>query len=117
MLDDMLALIGKLGWIEYIGMQCTSYDRLMIEFLSSSNVNWNGAFRGPEVEISFCMFNVDHRMNLRMFNEFLKFSVVDGAYRDVPSLWRPDPIWNSVTWSKRKAYVDQFGRPRVFDPR
>jgi len=86
MLDDMLHLISKLGWTEYIGMQCTSYDRLMIEFLSSLNVNWDGRFRGHEVEISFHMFNVDHRMNLRIFNDLLKFLVVDGAYRDVPFL-------------------------------
>ena len=62
------------------------------------------------------MFNVDHRMNLRMFNGSLKFPVIDGVYRDVTSLWRPDPIWKSVTCSKRKAYIDQFRRPRFFDP-
>ena len=39
MLDDMLSLMRKLGWMEYIDIQCTSYDRLMIEFLSSLNVN------------------------------------------------------------------------------
>jgi len=59
MLDKMLQFIGKLGWTEYIGMQCTSYDRLMLEFLSSLNANWDGTFRGHEVEISFRMFNVD----------------------------------------------------------
>ena len=59
----------------------------MIEFLSSLNFDWDGTFRGNEIVISFHMFNMDHQMNLRMFNELLKFSVVDGAYRDVPSLW------------------------------
>jgi len=29
MLDDMLTLISRLGWAEYITMQCTSYDRHM----------------------------------------------------------------------------------------
>ena len=67
-------------------MQCTSYDHLMIEFLSSLNVNWDGHFRGQEVKITFRMFNVDHQMSLRMFNELLKLSVADGAYRDVPSM-------------------------------
>ena len=106
MLDDMLALIGKLGWMEYIGMQCTSYECLMIEFLSSHNVNWGGNFRGQEVEITFCMFNVDHRMSLRMFNELLKFLMADRAYRGVPPLWRPELIWISITCSKRKEYID-----------
>ena len=42
------------------------------------------------------MFNIDHGMNLKMFNELLKFSVVDGAYRDVPSLWRPNPFGQAL---------------------
>jgi len=96
-------------------MQCTSYDHHMIEFLSSLNVNWDGTFRGQKVEISICMFNVGHRMSLRMFNELLKFPAVDGAYRDISSLWRPVPIWLSITCSKRKTYTDRFGRPRAFD--
>lgn len=73
MLDDMLTLIGKLEWIEYIGMQCTSYDRLMIDFLNSLNVNWDENLRCQKVEITFRMFNVDHRMSLRLFNELLQF--------------------------------------------
>ena len=32
LLDDMLSLIRNLGWIEHIGMQCTSYDHLILEF-------------------------------------------------------------------------------------
>jgi len=43
MLDDMLHLMRKLGWMEYIGMQYTSYDWLMIEFLSFLNVNTDEA--------------------------------------------------------------------------
>ena len=91
MLNDMLHLICKLGWTEYIDMQRTSYDRFMREFLSSLNVNWDGTFRGREGEISFHMFNVDHRMNLRMFNELLKFPIVNGEYRDVPSFMATRP--------------------------
>ena len=68
-------------------MQCTLYNHLMIEFLNSLNVNWDGTFGGHEVEISFCIFNVDHWMNLRIFNELLKFLVIDRVYRDMPSLW------------------------------
>ena len=56
LLDDMLVLIGRLGWTEYITMQCTSYDRLMIEFLSSLHVDWDGTFDGHEVAIYFRMF-------------------------------------------------------------
>lgn len=98
-------------------MQCTSYGRLMIEFLSSLHVDWDGTFKDHEIAISFRMFNMDHRMNLRMFNELLKFPTVDGTYRDVPLSWRPNPVWTSITWSKQKDYTDQWERPRVFDPR
>ena len=63
------------------------------------------------------MFNIDHLMSLRMFNELWRFPMVDGAHRDVPSLWRPDPIWLSITCSKRKEYTDRWGRHRVFNSR
>jgi len=63
------------------------------------------------------MFNIDHRMSLRMFNDLFRFLVVDGAFRDVPSLWRSDPVWLSITCSKRKEYHDWWGRPSIFDPR
>jgi len=39
MLDDMVALLGNLGWMEYVEMQCVSYNQLVIEFLSSLNVD------------------------------------------------------------------------------
>ena len=115
MLDDMLTLIGRLGWTEYINMQCTSYYRLLIKFLSALNVDWDGSYGGPKVAIYFRMFNIDHRMSLRMFNELLRFPMVDRAVRDVPSLWQPNPVWLSITCSKRKEYHDRWGRPRIFD--
>ena len=88
----------------------------MVEFLSSLAANWDGSYNGQEVAIYFRMFNINHQMSLRMFNDLLRLSVVDGTYRDVPSLWRPDPVWLSITCSKRKEYTDRLGRPRVFDP-
>lgn len=117
LLDDMLVLFGRLGWTEYVNMQYPSYDRLMVEFLSSVIVNWDHTYNGQEVEIYFRMFNFDHRMSLRMFNDLLRFPVTDGAYRDVPSLFRTDPVWLNITCSNRKQYRDRWGRPRVFDPR
>ena len=53
LLDGMMGLIRNLGWMEYIRMQCTSYDYLMLEFLSSSNMNWDSQYRGQEVGITF----------------------------------------------------------------
>jgi len=44
-----------------------------------------------------------------MFNQLVKLLVVQGAYRDVPSLWRPKPVWMSVTCSRQKIYMDRFG--------
>jgi len=64
LLDDLLTLLGRLGWTDYINMQYTSYDRLMFEFLSSFVVNWDGRYNGQEVAIYFRMFNIDHRMSL-----------------------------------------------------
>ena len=80
LLDDLLTLVGRLGWTEYITMQYTSYDRLMVEFLSSLAVDWDGTFNGLDVAIFFRLFNIDHRMSLRMFNDLLRLPVVDGAY-------------------------------------
>jgi len=92
LLDDLLTLLGRLGWTDYINMKYTSYDRVMVEFLSSLAVDLDGRYNDQEVVIYFRMFNIDHRMSLRMFNDLLRLPVVDGAYRDVPSLWRPDPV-------------------------
>ena len=54
----MLTLLGRLGWTEYIQMQYTSYDRLLVEFLSSLNVDWDGNYGGHEVAI--LLSNVQH---------------------------------------------------------
>jgi len=89
----------------------------MVEFLSSLGVDLDGNYGGDEVTIYFRMFNIDHRMSLRMLNELLKFPVVDRAYRDVPLLWRLDPVWLNITCTKWKEYTDRWGRHRVFDPR
>ena len=86
LLDDMINLIRNLGWVEYVKMQCTSYNYLMLEFLSSLNVDWDDKYRGDEVEVTFHMFNIDHRMSLRMSNALLKLPVVEGAYQDVPTM-------------------------------
>ena len=56
MLDDMLILIGRLGSTKYVNMECTSYDRLLIEFLSSLNVDWDGSYGGHEAVIYFRIF-------------------------------------------------------------
>jgi len=116
MLDDMLTQIGRLGWAEYITMHCTSYDRLLVEFLSFLNVDWDGSYGGYEVAIYFHMFNIDHRMSLRIFNELLRFPVVDGAFRDVPSLWRSNLVWLSITCSKRKEYHNRWGHLGFLTP-
>ena len=110
LLDDMLVLFGRLGWTEYVNMQYPSYDRLMVEFLSSLSIDWDRTYNGQEVEIYFRMFNIDHRMSLRMFNDLLHFPVVDGAYRDVAPLFSPDPIWLNITCDKRKSYTDSVER-------
>jgi len=53
LLDDLLTLLGRLGWTDYINMQYTSYDRLMVELLSSLAVDWDGRYNGQEVAIYF----------------------------------------------------------------
>jgi len=32
MLDDVVALLRNLEWMEYVVMNCVSYDQLVIEF-------------------------------------------------------------------------------------
>ena len=46
MLDDVLALLSNLGWMEYEEMSCVSYDQLIIESLSFLHVDWVGSYRG-----------------------------------------------------------------------
>jgi len=39
MIDDVLTLLSNLRWIEYVKMNWVSYNRLILEFLSSLNVD------------------------------------------------------------------------------
>ena len=123
MFDDVVTLLSNLGWMEYVEMNCVYYDYLIIEVLGSLNVNWVGSYRGQVVLISFRTFNMDHRMSLREFKGVLQLSVYPDSFRDVPSRWRSDLVWLSITCSKRKSYTGRFGhmfmalgkpRPRIF---
>jgi len=85
MLDDVVTLLINLDWLEYIEMKCVSYDWLVIEFLSSLNVDWANPLRGQEVLITFYMFNLDHRLSLREFNQLLHLLMYSDFFQDVPS--------------------------------
>ena len=39
MLDDVVTLLSYFSWMEYLEMNCVSYDWLIIEFWSSLNVD------------------------------------------------------------------------------
>ena len=93
-----------------------SYDQLVIEFMSSLHVDWVGLYRGQNVLITFCMFNTNHWMSLRGFNELFHLLVNADALRDVPGLRILDPVWLSITCFKHKTYTDRFGRPRIYVP-
>ena len=82
-----------------------AFDRLTLEFLSSLRVEWNGTYRGEIVDISFRMFNSDHRMSLKGFNNLLHLSHHPDSFCDVPQRWKPDAAWLSITCAKRKAYT------------
>jgi len=64
----------------------------MIEFLSSLHVDWDGTFDSHEVAIYFRMFNVDHRMHLRMFNELLRLQWLMGLFEMFPLCGAPVPL-------------------------
>ena len=110
---DVGTLLGNLGWLDYVEMKCKSHNQRVIELLSY----WAGSYRGQEVLISFRMFNTDHWMSLRGFNELFHLLMNTDALRDVLSLRIPGPIWLSITCFKHKTYTDRFGRPRIYDPR
>ena len=59
--EDMQMLLGNLGLLHFTERHCVTFDRLTLEFLSSLRVEWNGTYRGEIVDISFRMFNTDHR--------------------------------------------------------
>jgi len=85
MLDNVVALLSNLGWMEYVERNCVSYDRLIIAFLSSLNVDWFGSYRVQEVLISFRMCNTNHMMSLREFNGLIYLPVYLESFRDVTS--------------------------------
>ena len=104
MLDDIVALFRNLGWLEYVEMKYVAYNWLVVEFLSLLNVDWVSLYRCQEVLITFRMFNADHKLSLREFNNLLHLLVHSDSFRDVLSQWHPDPVWLSITCSKRKSY-------------
>ena len=85
MLDDVGGLFGNLGWFKYAKIKCMSYDRMMLKFLSSWHVDWADSYRHNEVLITFTMFNNDHKISLRDYNELLHHLIQDKAYIDVPT--------------------------------
>jgi len=74
-------------------------------------------YTGEIMDISFRMFNTDHRMSLKGFNNLLHFPNHPDSFCDVPQRWKLDSVWLSITCAKRKTYSDRFRRPRVYDPR
>ena len=56
-------------------------------------------------------------MSLKGFNNLLHLPNFPDSFCDVPQRGRPNPVWLSITCSKRKMRIDRFGRPRVYDPR
>ena len=46
MLDDVVALDSNLGSIEYLEIKYVLYNQLILEFLSSFDVDWTRTYRG-----------------------------------------------------------------------
>ena len=36
------------------------------------------------------------------------------GYRDMPDIWKPNPIWLSSTCAKREIYHHRWGKHRIF---
>jgi len=89
---DMQTLLGNLGLLHFVEHKCATFDRLTLEFLSSLRVEWNGTYRGEMVDISFRMFNTNHRMSLKGFNNLLHCPNHPDSFCDVPQRWKPDPV-------------------------
>jgi len=82
--DDKRTLLGNLGLLHFVERKCVTYDRLILEFLSSLRVEWNGSYRDESVDISFCMFNTDHRMSFKGFNNLLHLPNYPDSFCNVP---------------------------------
>ena len=115
--EDMQTLLGNLLLLHFIERKCVTFDWLTWEFLSSLRVEWNGTYRGEIVDISFRMFNNDHCISLKGFNNLLHFPNHLDSFYNVPQRWKLDLIWLSITCTKRKTYSNRFRRPRIYDPR
>ena len=82
--EDMQTLLRNLGLLHFVERKCVTFDWLTLEFLSSLRVEWNGTYRGEVVDISFGMFNTDHRMSLKGFNNLLHFPNHLDSFCNVP---------------------------------
>jgi len=71
--EDVQPLLRNLGLLHFVERKCVTFDWLTLKFLSSLRVEWNGTYRGEIVDISFRMFNIDHCMRLKGFNNLLHF--------------------------------------------
>ena len=52
-LDDIVTLLGNLGWLGYVEMKCVSCNDLVLKLLSSLHVDQVESYRGNEVLIIF----------------------------------------------------------------
>jgi len=100
MFDDVVELLGNLGRLNYVNLKCESYVRLVLQVLSRLHIDWAGSYKGKEVFITFRRSSDDVRLSLRDFDELIHLSDHERACRDVPSNWKLDHAWLSITCAK-----------------
>ena len=69
--DDLVILLGNLGWTDFVPLQEPVYERLIWEFMSSLVVDFTRKFDEVRGYICFRLFNHTHEMHLIGFNELL----------------------------------------------
>ncbi|KAJ8431382.1 hypothetical protein Cgig2_027976 [Carnegiea gigantea] len=84
MWDDVNALLGHLGWPDYVHLQFPVYEKLVWEFFNSFTIDTVGEYHNGHCYIRFQLGHLTHEMNLARFSE-----LAPGPQPQLPSATAP----------------------------
>ena len=98
--DDLEILLRNLGWLDFVTLQESVYERLVWEFMSSYVVDFNRKFDEVRGYIRFRLFDRTHEMHLIRFNELLRLPAAGATSHTHPD-YHPKQFWTTLTCSGR----------------
>jgi len=73
--DDLNALLGVLGWQDYVQLRFPVYEKLVWEYFRSFTIDEAGEFNNGRCYIRFRLGDLIQEMNLARFSELLHLPV------------------------------------------